>query len=80
MSLALATREDRGYSEEDNWNDIHQHEDLICVFIEHELRKFKVCRTHTIRGGCLINSQSYKNREMSSMFSATARPLPTMWF
>ncbi|KAK2182622.1 hypothetical protein NP493_345g04038 [Ridgeia piscesae] len=41
LSLALATREDRGYSEEDNWNDIRQHEDLICVFIEYELRKFK---------------------------------------
>ena len=42
LKLQLATREDKGYSEEDNWMDIQEHENLICVFIEYELRKFQV--------------------------------------
>ena len=42
LKLNLATREDKGYSEEDNWLDILEHENLICIFIEHELKKFKV--------------------------------------
>ena len=42
LKLNLATREDKGYSEEDNWLDILEHENLICIFIEYELRKFKV--------------------------------------
>ncbi len=38
----LATREDRGISEEDNWTDIKQHVELLQIFIDHELNKFKV--------------------------------------
>jgi BAI1-associated protein 3 len=37
----LATREDRGISEEDNWTDIKQHVELLQIFIDHELNKFK---------------------------------------
>lgn len=39
LSLTLATREDRGVPEEDNWTDVQQHEDLMCLFIEHEVTK-----------------------------------------
>lgn len=42
LRLALATREDRGIPEDDNWTDVRQHEDLISIFIEHEVRKCKV--------------------------------------
>ena len=49
LRLQLATREDKGYSEEDNWNDIQEHEDLICVFIDYELRKFKVFLENPLR-------------------------------
>ena len=42
LRLALATREDRGIPEDDNWTDVRQHEDLMCLFIEHEVRKYKV--------------------------------------
>ena len=38
----LATREDRGISEEDNWTDIKQHVELLQIFIDHELNRFKV--------------------------------------
>ncbi|KAK3090649.1 hypothetical protein FSP39_013399 [Pinctada imbricata] len=38
LRLSLATREDRGLPEDDNWTDVRQHEDLICVFIQHEIR------------------------------------------
>ncbi len=38
----LATREDRGVPEEDNWTDIKQHVELLQIFIDHELKKFKV--------------------------------------
>ncbi|CAF1349391.1 unnamed protein product [Adineta steineri] len=37
----LATREDRGISEEDNWTDIKQHVELLQIFIDHELNAFK---------------------------------------
>ncbi|XP_048248797.1 BAI1-associated protein 3-like isoform X2 [Haliotis rufescens] len=40
LKLKLATREDRGIPEDDNWTDVKQHEDLMCIFIEHEVRKF----------------------------------------
>ena len=42
LRLALATREDRGIPEDDNWTDVKQHEDLMCLFIEHEVRRCKV--------------------------------------
>ena len=50
LKLQLATREDKGYSEEDNWMDIQEHENLICVFIEYELRKFQV--SYACAGHC----------------------------
>ncbi|GFO38153.1 Bai1-associated protein 3 [Plakobranchus ocellatus] len=40
LKLSLATREDRGIPEEDNWTDCRQHEDLMCIFIEYELRRY----------------------------------------
>ncbi|CAG5125590.1 unnamed protein product, partial [Candidula unifasciata] len=40
LKLSLATRENRGIHEEDNWSDVRQHEDLMCIFIEHELRRY----------------------------------------
>lgn len=43
----LATREDRGISEEDNWTDIKQHVELLQIFIDHELNRFKVRRSLT---------------------------------
>jgi len=42
LRLNLATREDRGYFEEDPYTEIKEHEDLMCVFIEHEIKSFKV--------------------------------------
>ncbi|CAF2680653.1 unnamed protein product [Rotaria sp. Silwood2] len=41
IRASLATREDRGISEEDNWTDIKQHVELLQIFIDHELNKFK---------------------------------------
>ncbi|KAK7004525.1 Bai1-associated protein 3, partial [Biomphalaria glabrata] len=41
LKLTLATREDRGIPEDDNWTDVRQHEDLMCIFIEYELRKYQ---------------------------------------
>ncbi|CAF1561477.1 unnamed protein product, partial [Rotaria magnacalcarata] len=41
VRASLATREDRGVSEEDNWTDIKQHVELLQIFIDHELKKFK---------------------------------------
>ncbi|XP_052265684.1 BAI1-associated protein 3-like isoform X2 [Dreissena polymorpha] len=41
LRLALGTREDRGIAEDDNWTDVRQHEDLMCIFIDHEVRKCK---------------------------------------
>ncbi|XP_064617037.1 BAI1-associated protein 3-like [Liolophura sinensis] len=41
LQLSLATREDRGIPEDDNWTDVKQHEDLMCIFIQHEQRKFR---------------------------------------
>lgn len=54
LRLTLATREDRGIPEDDNWTDVRQHEDLMCLFIEHEVSMCKVlfysivffCRGH----------------------------------
>jgi BAI1-associated protein 3 len=42
LKLSLATREDRGLEEDDNWTDVRQHEDLISVFIQHEISKSHV--------------------------------------
>lgn len=42
LRMNLSTREDRGIPEDDNWTDIKQHEDLICVFIDYEIHKFRV--------------------------------------
>ncbi|CAF1308521.1 unnamed protein product [Adineta steineri] len=42
----LTTREDRGVPEEDNWTDIKQHVELLQIFIDHELNKFKGEKTH----------------------------------
>lgn len=42
LKVSLATREDRGIDEEDNWTDVRQHEDLITVFVEHEVRGLNV--------------------------------------
>lgn len=42
LRLQFATREDRGLDEDDNWTDVRQHEDLICLFIEHEVRRIRV--------------------------------------
>ncbi|XP_013387652.1 BAI1-associated protein 3 isoform X2 [Lingula anatina] len=39
LKFHLATREDRGIPEEDNWTDVRQHEDLMAIFIEHEIQK-----------------------------------------
>ncbi|OWF45641.1 BAI1-associated protein 3-like isoform X2 [Mizuhopecten yessoensis] len=39
LKLSLATREDRGIGEDDNWTDVRQHEHLISVFVQHEVRK-----------------------------------------
>ena len=47
MRASLATREDRGIAEEDNWTDIKQHVELLQIFIEHELNKSKVVRCST---------------------------------
>ncbi|CAM4874974.1 unnamed protein product [Rotaria socialis] len=41
VRASLATREDRGVSEEDNWTDIKQHVELLQIFIDHELKRFK---------------------------------------
>jgi BAI1-associated protein 3 len=41
LRLKLATREDRGNSqEEDNWNDLKQREELLTIFIDYELSNF----------------------------------------
>lgn len=40
LKLCLTTREDRGIPEDDNWTDMKQHEDLICIFIEYRVRNF----------------------------------------
>ncbi|KAJ8319416.1 hypothetical protein KUTeg_004507 [Tegillarca granosa] len=41
LKLSLATREDRGIAEDDNWTDVRQHEDLISLFVQHEIRRFQ---------------------------------------
>lgn len=42
LKLWLSTREDLGTSEEDNWNEIKQQENLHCIFIDFEVARFKV--------------------------------------
>ena len=39
LRLKLATKEDRGQPEDDNWNDFKQQEKLISIFIDHESTK-----------------------------------------
>lgn len=40
LKMWLSTREDRGVSEEDNWAEVRQHENLTCMFIDYELRNW----------------------------------------
>ncbi|CAF0890091.1 unnamed protein product [Rotaria sordida] len=70
----LTTREDRGISEEDNWTDIKEHVELLQIFIDHELKKFKgettqwtgelsrdaetILHQHAIQGGITDIQQS----------------------
>jgi BAI1-associated protein 3 len=42
LKVKLATREDRGISEEESWTESQQHEELMMFFIDHEIRRFKV--------------------------------------
>ena len=39
IRLKLATREDRGVPEEDNWNDLNQHEQLLSIFMDYEIQR-----------------------------------------
>lgn len=39
LKLWLSTREDRGTSEEDNWDELRQQERLYTVFLNHEMNK-----------------------------------------
>jgi BAI1-associated protein 3 len=39
LRLKLSTREDRGQAEEDNWNDLKQQENILAIFINHELNR-----------------------------------------
>ncbi|ELU07462.1 hypothetical protein CAPTEDRAFT_226475 [Capitella teleta] len=41
LKVKLATREDRGISEEESWSETQQHEELMLFFIDHEIRRFK---------------------------------------
>jgi len=51
LRLKLATREDRGNSqEEDNWNDLKQREQLLSIFIDHELSKVYEKKSYEWRG------------------------------
>ena len=56
LQLTLATREDRGIPEDDNWTDVRQHEDLMCIFVEYELRKFNVSRCSDDLTGVIVTS------------------------
>ncbi|XP_017779059.1 PREDICTED: BAI1-associated protein 3 isoform X2 [Nicrophorus vespilloides] len=40
LKMWLSTREDRGISEEDNWTELMQHENLYATFIDYELRNW----------------------------------------
>ncbi|XP_034249414.1 BAI1-associated protein 3 [Thrips palmi] len=50
LKMWLSTREDRGTSEEDNWQDLRQQERLHEVFIAHELHEYHHNRTWEWRG------------------------------
>ncbi|CAM1322555.1 BAIAP3 (predicted), partial [Pycnogonum litorale] len=42
LKLHLGTREDRGFSEEeDSWNEFWQHYSLVWIFVEYELSRFR---------------------------------------
>ncbi|CAH1794940.1 unnamed protein product, partial [Owenia fusiformis] len=42
LNIKLATREYKNdYIEGDNWDDLAQHEDLLCMFIKYEITKFR---------------------------------------
>ena len=43
LELKLSTREDRNISEENNWLDILQHEDLLKMFLKYE---FQFCQVN----------------------------------
>lgn len=40
LKMWLSTREDRGISEEDNWTEVRQHENLYAIFVDYELRNW----------------------------------------
>ena len=48
LKLFLSTREDLGTSEEDNWTEVKQQENLHGVFIDYELSVFKVSSCHLL--------------------------------
>ena len=60
LKIGLATREDRGYSEEANYNELTEHEDLMGVFIEHELKNFKVSCTPTHQDNNDVSLTAYR--------------------
>ncbi|XP_047741537.1 BAI1-associated protein 3 [Hyalella azteca] len=41
LKMWLSTREDRGTSEEEVWREVQQHEQIVTVFVLHELSKWK---------------------------------------
>ncbi len=73
LHLRLATREDRGIPEEDNWTDIKQHEDLMSIFIEHEIKKFRV--RHRVRWGVFSIYLALKRVWKESLTVATNKTL-----
>lgn len=40
LKMWLSTRENRGVSEEDNWTELTQHENLYATFVDYELRNW----------------------------------------
>ena len=72
LHLRLATREDRGIPEEDNWTDIKQHEDLMSIFIEHEIRKFRV--RHRVRWGVFSIHLAFNTIETRPNFGRETWP------
>ncbi|XP_064115164.1 BAI1-associated protein 3-like [Macrobrachium nipponense] len=41
LKMWLSTREDRGTSEEESWAEVRQHDQIITIFLLHELSKYK---------------------------------------
>ncbi|XP_045109688.1 BAI1-associated protein 3-like isoform X3 [Portunus trituberculatus] len=41
LKMWLSTREDRGRSEEEVWAEVREHDQIITIFLLHELNKFK---------------------------------------